>query len=32
MIYTIDDLKTNISDVADKYDIQKIFLFGILKA
>ena len=28
MIYTIDDLKTNVSAVADKYDIQKIFLFG----
>ena len=28
MIYTIDDLKSNIGIVADKYDIKEILLFG----
>ena len=28
MIYTIDDLKANVRVVADKYDIEKILLFG----
>ena len=28
MIFTIDGLKSNISVVAEKYDIEKILLFG----
>lgn len=28
MIYTIDSLKTNVGVVAEKYDIEKILLFG----